>query len=226
MNLANKLTFARLAMIPAVLCFLLGPVTFERGGFLAPYLEFADETNRPLTAAVFRTVALLVTIAAALTDWFDGKIARERNMVTPMGELFDPLADKMLVTAAFVAFVELNVFPSWLIIIIVCREFLVSGIRMLGATRGRVIPADRWGKHKTGWQLATIITTIVFLAARDYLRAFKLWDEILVRQWDANIIYHAILHVLLLIAVAFTLASGWRYVKLNRDLLEDSPQPQ
>ena len=134
----------------------------------------------------------------------------------------DPLADKLFVTSAFVAFVELDVFPSWLIIIILCREFLVSGLRSLAASLGQVMEADRWGKHKTGWQLATIITTIAFLAAKDFLRAAGVWDKPLASRWHAEAIYAGTLHLVLLVAVALTVISGLRYMQRNWDIVMES----
>lgn len=221
MSLPNKLTTARIVMIPLLLALLLIPVSEERGGLFARLLAFESRREADVFGGVLHTAALLIAIAAAITDWLDGHLARKHNLESNFGKLFDPLADKVFVTASFVAFVEMQIFPSWLIIIIVSREFLVSGLRMIASAEGRVIGADRWGKHKTGWQLATIITTIAFLSIRDWLRVAGVWEVPLVRRWDAELIYELTLHVLLLVTVALTMISGWNYVKKNADILRE-----
>ncbi|MCB2153915.1 CDP-diacylglycerol--glycerol-3-phosphate 3-phosphatidyltransferase [bacterium] len=206
MTLPNKLSLSRIFIIPFFLVALLVGGAFpEEPGFYA----------------WFRLVALLFVIAASITDWLDGYIARKTGEVSTLGILLDPLADKLLVTSAFVAFVELQLFPSWLIIIILCREFLVTGLRTVAAKRGIVIAADRWGKHKTGWQLATIITTLVFLTAREFLRHYGMWENPLVSNWAADQIFHWTLQALLIITVILTLISGTLYLVRNRQLLEE-----
>jgi len=211
MTLPNKLSLSRIIVIPVFLfCLLLGGVE--------PAVEDA------FFYAWFRFAALLLVIAATITDYYDGKIARERGESTNLGKLLDPLADKLLVTSAFVAFVEMQLFPSWLIIVILCREFLVTGLRSLGAAQGRVIAADRWGKHKTGWQLGTIITTLVFVTAREFLRAAGYWGDTkpLVREWYAEAIFDWTLHGVLIVAVVLTLVSGALYLVRNWELVRDS----
>jgi len=194
---------------------------FERGGRVGEFFGFAAADSHPFTSAVLRAAALVITIFVTITDWLDGKIARERGLTSNFGKLMDPLADKLFVTSAFVAFVELRIFPSWLIIIILCREFLVTGLRSLAASTGQIMEADRWGKHKTGWQLATIITTITFLAAKDFLRAAGLWNR-LARSYHADAIYDATLHLVLLVAVGLTLVSGVRYLQRNWHIVKAS----
>lgn len=206
MNLPNKLSLARIAMIPA---------------FLGLMLWGGPNPDNPTVAAWMRAGALVIVIAAAITDWLDGKIARARNLKTNLGALLDPLADKLLVASAFVAFVELQLFPSWLIIVILCREFLVTGLRTLAAVHGQVMAADTWGKHKTGWQLATIITAMVYLSAREFLRAAGLWDDPLFGTWRAEDLSLVLLHALLVVAVVLTLLSGWLYVWKNKGLLKE-----
>ncbi len=221
MNLPNRITVARIFSVPVIVLLLLAPVLFERHGPFADWYRFADESTRPLIAGICRSAALLVTILAAISDWYDGVLARRYQMHTRLGALLDPLADKLLVTATFVVFVDLGLYPSWLVIIIVCREFLVSGLRQIAAARGHVLAADKWGKHKTGWQLATIITTIVFLAARDFLRAAGLWESQLLRDFAAEQIYDLTLRALLFITVTLTVISGYRYVRDNWDLVRE-----
>jgi len=222
MTLPNKLTVARIIAIPFFLLCLLVPTLFEKGGRFGELFGFAAEDSHPLASAILRLLALLISIFVTVTDWLDGKIARERGLTSNFGKLMDPLADKLFVTSAFVAFVELGIFPSWLIIIILCREFLVSGLRSLAASIGHIMEADRWGKHKTGWQLATIITTVAFMTIKDFLRAAGLWERPLVNTWHADDIYAATLHVVLLVAVFLTVASGVRYLQQNWSIVRDS----
>ncbi|MDX2176889.1 MAG: CDP-diacylglycerol--glycerol-3-phosphate 3-phosphatidyltransferase [Candidatus Sumerlaeia bacterium] len=222
-SLPNRLTLARIVVaIPAMLLFLLAPGAIAYDGFIARSFGFAQSEANPLTAALFRTAAFAIAVAAAVSDWLDGHLARKHGLQSNFGKLMDPLADKLFVTAAFVAFVELGIFPSWLVIIILCREFLVSGLRSLAAASGQVMAADRLGKHKTGWQLATILTTIGFLAIRDYLRAAGVWDDPLVTRFAADRIYDIILHVLLLVALFLTVASGGRYLMQNLHIIRES----
>ena len=206
MTLPNKLSLSRIVIIPFFLFALLigGPFPEDPGFY-----------------AWFRFAALLLLVAASVTDWLDGYLARRTGEVSTLGILLDPLADKLLVTSAFVAFVELQLFPSWLIIIILCREFLVTGLRTVGAQKGIIIAADRWGKHKTGWQLATIITTLVFLTAREFLRHYGSWDDPMVSHWAADRVFHWILQALLIITVILTVISGSLYLVRNRKLLTE-----
>lgn len=206
MTLPNKLSLSRILVIPFILVALLA------GG---PFPE------DPGFHAWLRLVALLLVIGASITDWLDGYIARRTGEISTLGILLDPLADKLLVASAFVAFVELQLFPSWLIIIILCREFLVTGLRSIAAQKGVVIAADRWGKHKTGWQLATIITTLVFLTGREFLRQYGLWENPLVSNWAADQIFYWTLQALLIIATTLTLISGALYLVRNRQLLRE-----
>ena len=207
MTLPNKLTISRIIIVPFFLLALLV------GG--------ADPEPSYLTA-FFRLGALVLVIFATITDWLDGKIARKYNSSTNLGKLLDPLADKLLVSSAFVAFVDLKLFPSWLIIIILCREFLVTGLRTLAASEGKIIAADRWGKHKTGWQLATIITTLVYLTAREFLRAANYWSSIRLFGFNGDQLSIFVLMVLLVIAVGLRLISGWLYMARNWALVRDS----
>lgn len=207
MTLPNKLSLSRIVIIPV---------------FLVALLVGGANPDHPGLIAWFRLAALILVIAASITDWLDGKIAREQGITTNLGKLLDPLADKLLVASAFVAFVELKLFPSWLIIIILCREFLVTGLRSLAAMQGTVIAADRWGKHKTGWQLATIITALVYLTAREFLRAAGKWETFQLFGRDADAWSIIVLNLLLLVAVALTLISGAIYLGKNWSLIRDS----
>lgn len=134
MNLPNKLTLARVCAIPVFLFFMLMP-----------------ESVMPVMTS--RIISLVIFIAAALTDTLDGYIARSRNLVTDFGKFMDPLADKLLVISAMICFVERNTVPAYIIIIIVAREFAISGFRLVAAEKKVVIAASMWGKVKTVVQM-------------------------------------------------------------------------
>ena len=140
MNLPNKLTMLRVGLIPIFL--LLYPASI-------------------LSDPVSRYAALFVFSLAALTDALDGYIARRRNMITNFGKLMDPMADKLLVAAAFIAMVQSEALPAWVVIIIISREFLMSGYRMLALERNIVIAASSWGKLKTISQIVLIIMILL-----------------------------------------------------------------
>ncbi len=205
MNLANRLTLTRIGLIP----------------FFVSFALLENVTSRTGIIAAGRWAALVIFIAAAITDYYDGMLARRDNMVTNFGKLFDPLADKLLTMSAFVVLVELRVppdrpiFPAWAIILILGREFLVTGLRSLASAQGRVIQADRWGKHKTVWQLATIITMFVALCTRDTLRLARVDIE----QFDRWFPYLS--GMLLAVVMFLTVTSGILYLVNNRDVLRD-----
>lgn len=139
MNLANKLTIFRVILIPFfVVAFLYDPQNMT-----------------------FRLVADILFIVASLTDMLDGKIARKYNLVTDFGKFMDPLADKLLVCAALICLVDLGQIPAWIVIIIISREFIISGFRLIAATNGVVIAASYWGKFKTVFQMAMIICMVI-----------------------------------------------------------------
>ncbi len=133
LNLANKITLLRILMTPLVVLLLY---------FQGPVLCI---------------LAVLAFIFAALTDWMDGYIARRENMVTSMGKFLDPLADKVLICSVLIMFVELNWASAWVVIVIVCRELVVTGLRAIAIDEGIVLAADRFGKAKTVLQIAAII---------------------------------------------------------------------
>ena len=142
MNLPNKLTILRVILIPFFVAALLA------GGGQIPVLRY-------LAAAIF--------IVASLTDMLDGKIARKYNLVTNFGKFMDPLADKLLVCAALICLVELRQIPAWMVIVIVSREFTISGFRLVAAEQGIVIAASYWGKFKTTFQMIAVILMILNL---------------------------------------------------------------
>ncbi len=139
MNLPNKLTVLRVILIPFFVIFLLGA---EFIGAASPY------------------IALVIFIVASLTDMLDGKIARKYHLVTNFGKFMDPLADKLLVCSALICFVDMHRMPTWVVLIIIAREFIISGFRLVAAEGGLVIAAGIWGKYKTAITMITIIFMI------------------------------------------------------------------
>jgi CDP-diacylglycerol--glycerol-3-phosphate 3-phosphatidyltransferase len=119
-------------------------------------------------------VAVLIFLTAAATDWLDGYLARARGQVTTLGTLLDPIADKLLTVSAFIALVELRVAPAWMIVVIVGREFAVSGMRSVAATHGLVIPASHWGKYKTVSQVVAITLLILTTTLEPWVRFVNL----------------------------------------------------
>lgn len=135
MNTPNKLTVARMILVPFLVVFLL--------------TGWGGEANRWICLAIF--------VAASVTDWFDGHLARKYNLITNFGKFMDPLADKLLVCSAMICMIEVDKLPAWVVIIIIGREFIISGFRLIAAENGIVIAANYWGKFKTVSQMIMII---------------------------------------------------------------------
>ncbi len=148
MNLPNQITMARIFLIPVFMFFLLTKwIGFLKiGNFVITYNEI---------------IAALIFIIAASTDSLDGYIARKKKMITNLGKLLDPLADKLLVSAALIALVELGRVDSWIVIVIISREFAVSGLRMIAAAEGLVLAAGPWGKLKTILQIIAVVALMI-----------------------------------------------------------------
>ena len=125
----------------------------------------------------FKLAAFAVFGLACLTDYWDGYIARSRNQITTFGQLLDPIADKILIFAAFLSFVEMGLTPAWMVILMLIREVLLTGFRLLAATRGIVIPADKGGKHKTVLQIVMIFVLLIFLIHLDYILNFLTYTK-------------------------------------------------
>ena len=141
MNTPNKLTVARMIMVPFFVLFIL--------------TGWGGEANR--------YICLVIFAAASITDWFDGKLARKYNLVTNFGKFMDPLADKLLVCSALICMIELDRLPAWMVIVVIAREFIISGFRLIAAENGVVIAANYWGKFKTTFQMLMIIYLVVDL---------------------------------------------------------------
>ena len=154
MNLPNKLTTLRVIMIPFFVFFLL----WQNG-----------------ENYTFRMIALALFIIASLTDLLDGKIARKYNLVTNFGKFMDPLADKLLVCSALICLIELNALPAWIVIIIISREFIISGFRLIASDNGVVIAASYWGKFKTTFQMVSVVLLILDIPALAFVTTICVW---------------------------------------------------
>jgi CDP-diacylglycerol---glycerol-3-phosphate 3-phosphatidyltransferase len=190
MNLPNQLTLARLVV---TLPFVAALSVDWRGT---------------------KTFALCLFLLASLTDYADGVIARRYNLVTVFGQLMDPLVDKVMTMAAFICLVALHDIPAWVVIVIASREFLITGLRLIAQARGRTLPAEKLGKHKTAWQIATII---YFLAVRSA-------QELGSSDWTTvgDPLLGTLGVALLGVTMALTLLSGLGYLRKNWDLLRDA----
>jgi CDP-diacylglycerol--glycerol-3-phosphate 3-phosphatidyltransferase len=187
-NLPNKLTILRIILIPVILILLL-PV--YSGKMLLPY-----------SVEVSRTAAAVIFVLAALTDMLDGAIARKRNCVTTFGKFLDPIADKLLVISSLIALVQLGEVSAWAVVIIIAREFIVTGIRILAANDGVVIAASGPAKIKTFSQMAAILLILI----NNF--PFSLFIDVPIGQ------------ILLWIAVILTIYSGYYYLKANKDRIK------
>ena len=149
MNLANRITLARIFLVPIIMFFLLVNLDLEPIAFS----DFSITYNQ--------IVAALIFIVAASTDGLDGYIARKNKQVTNLGKLLDPLADKLLVAAVLISLVEMDKLDAWIAIVIISREFAVTGLRQVALLEGTVVAASKWGKWKTGIQITMIIALLL-----------------------------------------------------------------
>jgi len=188
MNLPNKLTVARIIATPF---FMFAMIASFKGNFI---------------------VALVLFIAASLTDMLDGKIARKYNLVTDFGKFLDPLADKMLTTSAFLGFLWFDICPGivWIVFIVLFREFMITSLRLVAVGSGRVIAANMWGKAKTVSQMAAIILTLLVLAVKSVV---ALPDTVV---WVTDIV----VAVALWASAVLTVISGIIYMIDNKDCID------
>lgn len=178
MNLPNKLTIARVIMIPFFVLFML--------------TSFSGDYSKYIALAIF--------CVASLTDMLDGKIARKYNLVTNFGKFMDPLADKLLVCSAIICLMDIGKIPAWIVIIIIAREFIISGFRLIASDNGVVIAAGIWGKMKTVCQM--IMTIVLILDIN-------------------NSIYYIAEQVLIYASLILTVVSLVDYIAKNKDVLKD-----
>lgn len=200
MNLANRITLARVVLIPVFLVVLLGE--FPEGIATPEWWRMAQPW-----------IAALIFIALAASDAVDGYVARSRNQVTTFGKFIDPLADKLLVAAALVALVDLDRLPSWVALVIISRELVVSGLRMVAVAEGRVIAASKFGKVKTVLQT----TAIVGYLLKESTVLANVLESVLGR--GAMTYYDAIAWTIMAAAVVATVASMIDYFYRARDIL-------
>jgi len=163
---------------------------------------------------VYPIVGLLIFILASLTDLWDGQIARARGTTSDFGRMMDPIADKVLVLSCFFVFLELKLIVAWMVMAVVIRELLVTGLRFLAASKGVVLPADRLGKHKTFSQTIAIIIILVFIVGRALDERFRWLAPEKVYEFSEIAIF-----VVMLVTVALTLSSGIRYFIKNWRLI-------
>lgn len=175
MNLPNKLTTLRMILVPFFVFFLL----WQHG-----------------ENYTYRMIALALFIIASLTDLADGKIARKYNLVTDFGKFMDPLADKLLVCSALICLIDLGQIPAWMVVIIIGREFIISGFRLVASDNGVVIAASYWGKWKTTFQMFAVILMILDIPALEIPKQICIW-----------------------VALALTIISLVDYIKKNYQIL-------
>lgn len=216
MNLANKLTVLRMILVPIfVVIGYLGSLGVISGEWLGIPTSF--------------WIMNLIFIIASITDKLDGYIARSRNQVTTFGKFLDPLADKILVLSALVMLVEYGKIPAWIPVIVLAREFLVSGYRLVAVEKGgKVIAASIWGKLKTVTQMIAIIFTFIdrfdffdfIIANTDKAQAAA--SSLQVYMTTPELVFNVVTSVLMLISVVATIFSGYDYLKGGKDLFKES----
>ena len=197
MNLPNKLTLSRFGLTVAFLVVMFSQVRF------------------------YESIALALFVAAGISDFLDGQIARRRNLITNFGILMDPLADKIMVCSAFIAFVELKWFAAWMAVIVVARELAITGLRLLAASKNVVLAAERYGKHKTISQIVAVIAIFV-----DKIISQDQWGSVgqAIFGWhlfDQHPWVWWLAEVFKWLSVALTFFSGWVYLWKNRALYLD-----
>lgn len=201
MNLANKLTIFRILLVPVI---MLIPIIDNLVGIPGEFLG--------ISTAFW--IMNIIFIVASITDKLDGYIARSRNQVTTFGKFLDPLADKILVLSALVILVEYGKIPSWIPIIVLAREFIVSGYRLIAVEKGgQVIAASIWGKLKTVTQMLAII--IIMFDKNNF------WDCFRGGLTGTDFAINLVATVLLLISVVATIFSGADYMKNGKELFKD-----
>ncbi|MDD5128242.1 MAG: CDP-diacylglycerol--glycerol-3-phosphate 3-phosphatidyltransferase [Candidatus Omnitrophica bacterium] len=189
MNLANRLTMSRILLTFVFMFFLFC------NGLWA------------------KAMSLVVFILAALSDYFDGMIAQRRNMITDFGRLMDPIADKILVLAAFAAFVQLQLIEAWMFVIIIAREIMITSLRLFALNKGKVLSAARAGKHKTVVQMGVIFTILGFILLKEIVLKYSTWNPAWEKMFRQGIFF------LMLLTVGLTLYSGLSYLWENRKII-------
>ncbi len=201
MNLPNKLTCMRMFLVPVLVVIAYLPIE-GMCGFIP----------------VKNLILLAIFCVASITDYFDGQIARKRNMITTFGKFLDPIADKLLVVASLLILVEFRMIPAWIVIITEARELLVAASRMLQAKKGNVVAASWYGKVKTVSQMIAII--FAFLCNSEFFMFVKG-----VEVFDGGmtqLVLNALMSVAMCVALVTAVFSGWDYVKASKDEILES----
>lgn len=190
MNLANKLTVSRIILTFFFIFFI----------------------HQPGVMAVI--IATFIFTIASLTDYYDGYVAKKYNLQTDFGKLMDPIADKFLILAAFLVFVRMNIVADWMVILILTREILITGLRVFALTKNKVIVAERAGKHKTVSQIVAIYIILGFIIFKRSVLAMSGWTTAIDLWWGMGI------NATMFFTVLLTLISGFSYLWTNRDLIQ------
>ncbi|MDD5348168.1 MAG: CDP-diacylglycerol--glycerol-3-phosphate 3-phosphatidyltransferase [Candidatus Omnitrophica bacterium] len=194
MNIANKITMSRI-----VLAFIF--IFFFSFPFPGDWVLWT------------KGASLVIFLAAAATDFIDGKIAQKRKMVTDFGKLMDPIADKILVLSAFLNFVQMGLIPGWMVVIIVARELLVTSLRLFALNKGKVLAAGRAGKHKTFSQIVLIVFILGFVVFKEAIKMFSTWNP----NWEVGFAWSV--NIVMFVVVVQTLWSGISYLWDNRKII-------
>ncbi|PZR78994.1 MAG: CDP-diacylglycerol--glycerol-3-phosphate 3-phosphatidyltransferase [Chthoniobacterales bacterium] len=191
MNWANRLTVSRLVLTILFVAALSSPWRYAH------------------------TAALVTFVIAGITDFCDGEIARRYKTVTNFGKLMDPLVDKIMIAAAFISLVPLRAIPAWAATVVVGRDFLITGLRLMASAKGQVLSAERLGKHKTSWQIVTVMFFLTLLTVAEWNRGTvtTIWWQ---RAWNVAGA------VLVWLTVALTLYSGLGYAWRHREVVTET----
>ena len=193
MNLPNKLTIFRVIMIPFFVYFMLAPIYYPTASFMYLILP-------PALVAYANYISAVIFIVASFTDFLDGYLARRDGLVTNFGKFMDPLADKLLVCSALICLIQSGQLPAWVVVVIISREFIISGFRLIASDNGVVIAASYWGKFKTVTQMVMVVVLILNF------------------QHPLMILFA---NILIWVSVILTIVSLVDYVVKNIDVLKD-----
>ncbi len=190
MNIANRLTISRIILTFIFIFFLI----YYKGIFA-------------------KSAAFIIFSLAAFSDFLDGRIAKKKNIISDFGKFMDPVADKILVLAAFAAFVQMHLIEAWMLVIIIARELLITSLRLFALNKGRVLAASSSGKHKTAFQIFVIFLILGFILLKEVMLRFFIWNP----AWET--FFHHGIYILMWIVVGLTLYSGVSYLWENRKVI-------
>ncbi|MDD4956769.1 MAG: CDP-diacylglycerol--glycerol-3-phosphate 3-phosphatidyltransferase [Candidatus Omnitrophica bacterium] len=189
MNIANKVTVSRIFLV-----FIFMGLLYVKGVYA-------------------KSAALLVFLVAALTDYFDGYLAKKYNCISDFGKIMDPIADKMLTLGAFIAFVEMKIVPAWMVALIILRELVITSIRIKALTKKEVLPAGKGGKHKTVFQMFSILIILIFIVYKESKWTGGTWTA------DFEYWYKQMIFGVMIITTTLTVATGLSYILGNKAYL-------